>query len=69
MQLRDSDKLLREHAQNRIKLREDLQASKLLQTAKLQARLDQYQERLVQGQERNKRLYNKRKEMEKKILE
>ena len=69
VQLRDCDRLLREYAETRLKLGEELKASKLIQTAKLQARIDQHKERLTKEGERNKKLQEKRKQMEQKIFE
>ena len=69
MQLRDCDRLLREQAQRRIKLQEELQSSKLIQMAKLQARIDQHKERLTKEREMSKQLQDKKKTMEQKILE
>ena len=67
MQLRDCDRILREHAQSRAKLREELEAGRLIQMAKFQARLDQHKERLVKVREQNQQLHSKKREMEKKI--
>ena len=69
MQLRDCDRILREHAQRRKKLREELEASRLIQMAKFQARLDQHKERLTKEEARNQQLHMKKREMERKILE
>lgn len=69
MQLRDCDRILREHAQSRRKLREELEASRLIQIAKFQARLDQHKERLSKEEARNQELHTKKREMEKKILQ
>lgn len=69
MQLRDCDRLLREHAQSRVKLREELEASRMIQMAKFQARLDQHKERLAKGRDQNQQLHSKKREMEKKIAE
>lgn len=69
MQLRDCDRILREHAQSRAKLREELEASRLIQMAKFQARLDQHKERLIKVREQNQQLHSKKREMEKKIAE
>lgn len=69
VQLRDCDRLLREYAETRLKLGEELKASKLIQTAKLQARIDQHKERLTKERERSKKLHKKRRMLERKILE
>ncbi len=69
MQLRDCDRILREHAQSRKKLREELEASRLIQMAKFQARLDQHKERLAKEEIRNQELHTKKREMERKILQ
>ena len=69
MQLRDCDRILREHAQSRAKLREELEASRLIQMAKFQARLDQHKEKLPKGREQNQQLHSKKREIEKKIAE
>lgn len=69
MQLRDSDRILREHAQSRIKLREELEASRLIQMAKFQARIDQYKDKLTKERERNRQLHHKKTAMERNILE
>lgn len=69
MQLRDCDRILREHAQSRKKLREELEASRLIQMAKFQARLDQHKERLSKEEARNQELHTRKREMERKILE
>lgn len=68
MQLRDCDRLLREHAQGRMQLREELEASRLIQMAKFQARLDQHRERLSKQGEKSQQFHSKKREMEKKIL-
>ena len=69
MQLRDCDRILREHAQSRRNLREELEASRLIQMAKFQARLDQHKERLANEEARNQELHIKKREMERKILQ
>ena len=69
MQLRDCDRILREHAQSRRKLKEELEASRLIQMAKFQARLDQHKERLAKEEARNQELHTKKREMERKILQ
>ena len=69
MQLRDCDRILRERAQSRRKLKEEMEASRLIQMAKFQARLDQHKERLTKEEARNNELYTKKRDMEKKILQ
>ena len=62
------DEILRQHSKKRLKVKEKLEASSLIQRAKFQARVERQRKRLREVVEANQELYSSKMEVEKHFL-
>ena len=62
------DEILRQHSKKRLKVKEKLEASSLIQRAKFQARVERQRKRMRDVIEANHELYSSKMEVEKHFL-